>query len=193
MILKRFSVRKVNGLYAEVLIHTNITEQNIVQSFFKGLVDLFLSKYSYAKVLQKLKQINFSQGEQWHKTRTIANPILMKPRNTVLYVPKIDEIAIDFINKRVIPLRDDKNEMPSNFADEFNKWALESISYIAVNSRVGVLDEDIEKNKDAKQLIEYIREFFSLVYQLDIEPSMWRYIKTPKFYKLMKTMDGINE
>lgn len=117
----------------------------------------------------------------------------MKPRNTVLYVPKIDEIAIDFIKKRVMPLRDEKNEMPSNFADEFNKWALESICYIAVNSRVGVLDEDIEKNQDAKKLIEFIREFFSLVYQLDIEPSMWRYIKTPKFHKLMKVMDGINE
>lgn len=117
----------------------------------------------------------------------------MKPRNTVLYVPKIDEIAIDFINKKFLPLLDEKNETPSNFAGEFNKWALESICFIALNSRIGVLDEDVDKNKEATRFIEYIRDFFSLIYKLDVEPSIWRYVKTPTFHKLMRTMDGINE
>lgn len=37
------------------------------------------------------------QGESWYKTRTLANPIMMKPQTTKLYVPQIDEIADEFI------------------------------------------------------------------------------------------------
>lgn len=35
--------------------------------------------------------------EKWHKTRSLVNPIMMKPQTTKLYVPKIDEISQEFV------------------------------------------------------------------------------------------------
>lgn len=37
------------------------------------------------------------QDEKWYKTRTLVNPIMMKPQISKLYVPQIDEIADEFI------------------------------------------------------------------------------------------------
>lgn len=35
--------------------------------------------------------------ERWHKTRTLVNPIMMKPQTIKLYVPQVDEIAKEFV------------------------------------------------------------------------------------------------
>lgn len=40
----------------------------------------------------------FSENDhKWHQTRTLANPILMKPQIIKLYVPQVDEIAEEFV------------------------------------------------------------------------------------------------
>lgn len=36
-------------------------------------------------------------GPKWHNTRTLANPIMMKPQTIKLYLPQIDDIAKEFI------------------------------------------------------------------------------------------------
>lgn len=35
--------------------------------------------------------------ESWYKTRTLVNPIMLKPQTIKLYVPQVDEIAKDFV------------------------------------------------------------------------------------------------
>lgn len=61
------------------------------------------------------------QGETWGKMRTIVNPIMLKPATANAYIPVIDTIAREFID-RIKTLRDDKQEMPANFGYELNKW-----------------------------------------------------------------------
>lgn len=40
----------------------------------------------------------FSENdEKWHQTRTLANPIMLKPQTIKLYVPQVDEIAQEFV------------------------------------------------------------------------------------------------
>lgn len=38
-----------------------------------------------------------------------------------------------------------------------------------------------------------VRDFLRLSYELDIEPSMWRYVSTMKFRQLMAAFDVMTE
>ncbi|KAJ6642847.1 putative cytochrome P450 12b2, mitochondrial, partial [Pseudolycoriella hygida] len=126
------------------------------------------------------------QGEAWAKLRTAANPIMMKPKVVKAYIPDIDSVAQDFIKKMVL-LRDEKNELPDDFQNELNKWSLESIALIALEQRLGLINrfEDPENQK----MINAVKDFFTLSYELDIQPSIWRYYKTPKFNRLMESLE----
>ncbi|XP_037048220.1 cytochrome P450 CYP12A2-like isoform X1 [Bradysia coprophila] len=133
------------------------------------------------------------QGEAWHKMRSIVSPIMLKPATVNAYIPNVDEIAIEFCD-RMKTLRDDKNEMPSNFLYELSKWALESISSIALDQRLHVLETSkSDVNNLGVQLIKSVDDFFVLSYQLEVQPSLWRYIATPKYKQIIKVFDNMTE
>ncbi|XP_055588799.1 uncharacterized protein LOC129741117 [Uranotaenia lowii] len=130
------------------------------------------------------------QGEEWQHFRTIANPVMLQPKTVQLYVDKLDEVAQDFM--KIIPnLRDAKNEMPADFNQWINRWALEMMGVLALDTRLGVLEAD--QPAEAKEMIRLIREFLELSYQLDILPSVWKYYKTPTFNRLITVLDGITD
>lgn len=98
---------------------------------------------------------------------------------------QVDEIACEFL-ELLKASRDGNNEVPSTFGNDLNKWALESIGCIALDQRLGALEGN---DPTAIQMIKNGKEFVKLSYQLDFQPSLWRCIKTPKFYKLMRLLD----
>lgn len=133
------------------------------------------------------------QGEAWHKMRSIVSPIMLKPATVNAYIPTVDEIAIEFCD-RMKKLRDDKNEMPSNFLYELSKWSLESIASIALDQRLHVLETSkSDVNNIGVRLIKSVDDFFVLSFQLEIQPSLWRYIATPKYKQIIKVFDNMTE
>lgn len=76
----------------------------------------------------------------------------MQPKTVTRYMGIVDTIAGDFVSK-VRRLRNEDGEVPANFGNEMNKWALESIAYIALDQRLGLLTET-DKNSDGQRLIE---------------------------------------
>ncbi|XP_055598863.1 cytochrome P450 CYP12A2-like [Uranotaenia lowii] len=130
------------------------------------------------------------QGEEWQHFRSIVNPAMLQPKTVQLYVDKLDEVAQDFM--KIIPsLRDSKNEMPADFNEWINRWALEMMGVLALDTRLGVLEDD--QSAEAKEMITLTREFFELTYQLDFLPSVWKYYKTPTFNRLITVLDGITD
>lgn len=78
--------------------------------------------------------------------------------------------------------------MPDDFHDDLNRLTLEGVVGVALNTRLGM----IHKNRDSpecKQLLQSIRDFFDLSEDLEVKPSIWKIVKTPKFYKLMNSLD----
>ncbi|XP_055589270.1 cytochrome P450 CYP12A2-like [Uranotaenia lowii] len=130
------------------------------------------------------------QGEGWHHFRTIVNPVMLQPKTVQLYIDKLDEVAQDFM--KIIPnLRDAKNEMPADFNQWINRWALEVMGVLALDTRLGVLEHD--QPEEASELMRLIGEFLELSYQLDILPSVWKYYKTPTFNRFITVLDGITD
>jgi cytochrome P450 family 12 len=83
-------------------------------------------------------------------------------------------------------IRDEKNEMPADFIETLNEWSLESIALIALDTRLNLLKGN---NPEAQRLYELVKEVFTATYEFDIQPSIWRYYKTPAFKRAMKSFD----
>lgn len=126
------------------------------------------------------------QGEQWFAARSKINPVMLQPKTVKMYVEKVDGVAKDFLRKLRTLRNVDTLEMPSDFGNELNKWALESIGVIALDDRLGALMDDSE---DGRQIIDLVKNFFVLSYELDVALSIWKYYKTSQFKKLMQTFD----
>lgn len=133
-----------------------------------------------------------SDGEEWQKLRSIVNPILMQPRVVSHYIPHMDSVANDFIEKmRYLATKDPNNEMPDNFLSEIAKWACESVGVIALDSRLGILDPNLSPDSDAQQFIDDVNQFFTLLYKIDVIPNLSLFISTPLWRKHMNVMDRI--
>ncbi|XP_023292296.2 probable cytochrome P450 12d1 proximal, mitochondrial [Lucilia cuprina] len=131
-----------------------------------------------------------SQGEQWGKMRSKVNPVLMKPQNLNMYLKPLQEINDEFIS-RIKEIRDPNTlEVPGNFDNELNRLAFESISLVALNRRLGLISR-ARNNPDAERLIECTRLNFDYAFKLDVQPSMWKVIRTPTYYKSMKVQEDL--
>lgn len=129
------------------------------------------------------------QGQAWATMRSQVNPVMLQPKTVKSYIPQVDEVAREFL-AQVTAERDANNELSASFGNDLNKWALESIGVIALEQRLGVL---AGTDPDAQLLIQSVRDFFQLSYDLEVLPSVWQYVRTPKFNKLMKTFDNMTE
>lgn len=115
----------------------------------------------------------------------------MQPKIVQIYIPRVDELVSEFVT-RIKTKLDDKNETPANFLNELNRWSLESIGCITLNTRLGVMDDN-NQDPRAKRIIKLVRKMFELTYQFEVLPSPWRYYKSKKFKELMAVNDGITE
>uniref|UniRef100_A0A8W7PEZ2 Cytochrome P450 n=1 Tax=Anopheles coluzzii TaxID=1518534 RepID=A0A8W7PEZ2_ANOCL len=127
-------------------------------------------------------------GEKWQKVRTIVNPVMMQPKTIKLYVDQVDEIAREFMTL-VAGMRDEKNELPKDFDQWLNRWALETMGVLALDTRFGVLKD--EQTEEAKKILGLVRNIFELTYKLDVEMSLWKYISTPSYRKMMSVFDDL--
>lgn len=58
-----------------------------------------------------------------------------------------------FFCSRLAKKRDDKNELPANFGDYLNKWSLESVACIALDTRLNIMNDDVD-DENSKNLIK---------------------------------------
>lgn len=99
----------------------------------------------------------FDQGKTWHEMRTAVSPVLLRPTAVKSYVPIVDKVSREFVDK-MREMQDDKGEMPANFNDELSLWAIEAIGEIALDKRMGILTK--ERNEEAEQLIHVLLKIF---------------------------------
>jgi len=63
---------------------------------------------------------------------------------------------------------------------------------VALDKQLGLL-KDSKKESKALRLLHYLDEFFIVSADLEMKPSLWRYIKTPKLKRVLKALDCIQE
>ncbi|XP_072473910.1 sterol 26-hydroxylase, mitochondrial [Notamacropus eugenii] len=85
-----------------------------------------------------------TQGEQWYKLRQTLNPRMLKPSDAALYTDSLNAVVGDML----VRLEDVKTKSPSgdqvpDVAHFFYLFALEAISYILFEKRIGCLKSSV--------------------------------------------------
>ncbi|KAH8307118.1 hypothetical protein KR044_005160, partial [Drosophila immigrans] len=131
------------------------------------------------------------QGKSWADIRNKVNPVLMKVQNVRQNLPQIDRIAKEFMDKLETLHDPQTHTLSADFHDQLKMWAFESISFVALNTRMGLLTDQPDPN--AALLAKHMTDFFSDSFKYDVQPSIWPYYKTPGFKKFLRTYDHITE
>lgn len=96
-----------------------------------------------------------------------------------------------FISYRIRELRDPQTlEVPDTFEEELNRWTLESVSVVALDKQLGLLT-DKRNDPTASKLFQSLNDFFTLAYEIEFKPSIWRYYQTKTFKKLINAIDTL--
>ncbi|XP_053969910.1 cytochrome P450 CYP12A2-like [Anastrepha ludens] len=148
--------------------------------------------YRHADFYKGTEGVMTTHGEQWSSFRSILNPLLMQPKNVHKYFSKMAQVNQEFVD-RIRLIRDPKSlEMPADFEDYLKRWTLESIAVVALDKQLGLLRDDSENSADALEMISALNTIFTLTFDLEWKPSLWRRVSTPKFRRLMQAMDDIH-
>lgn len=194
-------IAKLPGLFGndEVIF---ITEPNDFETVFRNegpwpfrrglaVFDKF-RKEIRPDVFKDMGGLVSEQGESWAKLRSIVSPIMLKPSTVNSYIPVVDEITTDFCDQMKWS-RDDNNEIPADFRYDLNSWALESISLIGLNRRLNIIGRNKNPNVKALDLIKAMDDFLSISLDLEMKPSVWRYVETSKYKQVIAALNTITE
>lgn len=174
-----------------LLVNDADTVQNVYRS--EGTWPVRRGAYileHYFRDLRKnyIVSLAVSHGKEWQDFRTSVNQVMMQPRNVTQYVEPIDNVAQDFVN-RMKAIRTADGRMPPDYAKELAKWSLESISYVALDTRMGLLEGTPDPASDAVVMMEAITGLFDSIYELDVKPSVWKWVSTPTYRKFVDEMN----
>ncbi|KAH8310603.1 hypothetical protein KR044_002098, partial [Drosophila immigrans] len=154
-----------------------------------AILDYHRNKYR-KEFYQGVEGVIATQAEVWSKFRSAVNPVMMQPKTVRLYYQKMSDVNKEFI-QRIRDIRDSSTfEVPDTFEEEINRWTLESVSVIALDKQLGLINTNRD-NPRAKLLFENLSDFFALAADIELKPSLWRYIPTPAFKKMMNVLDNI--
>ncbi|KAJ9592494.1 hypothetical protein L9F63_015910 [Diploptera punctata] len=129
-------------------------------------------------------------GKSWYSFRTKVQQAMLQPRIVKLYVKPIEDTAKAF-TQRINKIRDEHLEVPEDFLNEIHKWSLESIARVALDIRLGCLDDDLPHDSDTQTLINAVTTFFEKVGVLELKFPFWKIFNTPTWCTYIKSLDTI--
>lgn len=119
------------------------------------------------------------------------NPILMQPKIVKSYIPLIDSIVHDFM-KHIPEIQDENGEVSANFNEYLNRWSLESITAIALEKRLGLMDFK-NRNEVGEKIAKAVRNILTIGLEFELQPSVWRLYKTKRFKELIAAYAELSE
>ncbi|XP_063586002.1 probable cytochrome P450 49a1 [Penaeus indicus] len=127
--------------------------------------------------------ILLENGEEWWRVRSKVQTPMMKPKLVGAYLQQMDRVSSEFTD-RIAQLQAEHGEMPSDFQFELYKWALESVSLVALNRRMGCLNPDVSQDSNALRMIEVVNDIFQSLNDMEMGSMLWRIMPTATYRKL---------
>lgn len=115
---------------------------------------------------------------------------MMRPKSALRYAKDLDEIADEFITEKILTARHPQtSQVGEQFLEDLYKWALESVTCLALNTRLGCLKSGLDDNSEQMVIIRGVSNIFTTTMHLDNGLQLWRYFPSPK---LRKFQEGYN-
>ncbi|KAF5296713.1 hypothetical protein FQA39_LY12413 [Lamprigera yunnana] len=151
------------------------------------------SLHYYKEVLQK----DFFEGNagvigihgpKWDDFRKQVQQIVLPPATAKKYIQPLNVIAEEFLQRMEESL-DCNQELPDKFLYEIYKWALESVARVALDTRLGCLDANLDKNSESQHIINSINTFFRNVVEVELKMPIWKIYKNKAFKKYIGALE----
>ncbi|XP_070561093.1 probable cytochrome P450 301a1, mitochondrial isoform X3 [Ptychodera flava] len=127
------------------------------------------------------------QGEDWRRLRRSVQSFMMKPKCIARFVPDLDDISKDFI-VLMKELRNEDGEIP-DFQNEIYKWALESVTKVTLDTRLGCLERNLDPQSEAQQIIDATGDFLLHLGKLVFSFPFYKFISTPSWRTFLRSQD----
>lgn len=128
------------------------------------------------------------EGEEWGDFRVNVQQTLLRPKSVMKYLEPMDGVANDMI-KRMKKLRNEMGEVPE-YLSELYRWSLESLASMALDKRLGCLDDDIKEDSEAMRMIRAAHGTFQGMNDLLFVPlRIWKYIPIKTWRKFIEAQD----
>ncbi|XP_066267336.1 probable cytochrome P450 49a1 [Branchiostoma lanceolatum] len=148
------------------------------------------------KIYRELKKLPAGvanlNGEEWQRVRSSVQKDLMRPKTVGAYASLQDDVTRDLIDViRALTEKEESGGQIHNFTSYVYRWALESISVVVLDKRLGCLTlEDLEPGSDAQMMIDGVNDFFDAFGKLEMSAvGLYKYISTPTWRKFEKAVD----
>ncbi|XP_069184320.1 probable cytochrome P450 49a1 [Procambarus clarkii] len=126
------------------------------------------------------------QGEDWWRVRRLVQVHSMRPKNVAYYLPQVDHVAQEFV-ARSAGQRDHKNELPGDYVEELLKWALESLGLVALNKRIGCLED----SEEGQKIIQSSISMMEATGDCEFGVHLWKYFPTAPLRRMWKAHDNL--
>ncbi|KAI8510675.1 hypothetical protein Bbelb_115910 [Branchiostoma belcheri] len=148
------------------------------------------------KIYRELKKlpagiVNLVGGE-WQRVRSSVQKDLMRPKTVGAYAALQDDVTRDLVDViRALTGKEENGGQIHNFTNYVYRWALEAISVVVLDKRLGCLTlDDLEPGSDAQLMIDGVNNFFKAFVKLELAAvGFYRYISTPTWRRFEKAIN----
>lgn len=122
----------------------------------------------------KVRGLLTTADTEWYDFRSKVQQPMMRPHSMYQYTPALEDIVDDFMETKIRGRRDPSTgEVPDDFLHDLYKWALESVTFLALDTRLGCLASSLPDDSDPMRLIRAVSDLFRLGEQLEQGSSFW--------------------
>ena len=103
---------------------------------------------------------------------------MMRPQSAMFYIPSIEQISGDMVS--LLHSARGEDDTVEDVVELVFRWALESISSVFLDTRLGCLEADLSQDK--QRLISHATTILGPdMWKLLTRPPLWKYFNVPYF------------
>ena len=130
-----------------------------------------------------------SNKQDWYTFRSRVQQPMLRPKSTLRYTPDLEDVVDEFIQKKILAQRNSDFQVGPDFLDDMYKWALESVTVLALNARLGCLEPNVPEDSDQMKIIRAVSDIFKTSSILDNGMQLWRFLPSPKLNQFKNGYD----
>ena len=119
-----------------------------------------------------------AHGQRWQEVGTFVQQDMMRPRSAMFYIDTVDASSRQLCD--LLRFHRDQTGLVSDVLPNVYRWALDSITSIFLNAKIGCLDQN--PSEDAMNLVNKANVILGPdMFKLITRPPIWKYVETPYF------------
>ena len=128
-------------------------------------------------IFYETKGVFVEEGQRWHDVRSKVQQDFMRPKSAYFYIDEIQNVSCDFI-EYIKAKRSSQDKSLHHCYPDFLKYSFESISVIALETRLGCLKPTLDPEID--KLFTSVNALLESLIPM-LQKPLWKYLPSPRW------------